>query len=374
MKKMKYAFHVLLVLLLLLITGCGNSGESASTSGKSNEKITLRVATGLSAQHGWVESLMVPWTERVEELTEGQVEFEVFTDGELVKAAQEPDALKNGLIDVGLIIPFYSESQFPLSAVTFLPAMELDVEKASNALKKLMESDVALKDGKSYYDSEYKDNGLFALTVNTGDVYTISTTGYEYDSVDKFKGTSLRTANLNLEMYAKNIGVNSVTMTAVEMFDALSKGAFEGSFYGVADWTGFGFQDLFKYTISGLSIGASNGTIAMKQEKWDGLPKNVQEAMIQAHEDVFQGGIDDWKKRKQENIEYNKSKGGKFVQFDELDPAVQKKLIDGMEKTWLDYIDYLESNGQPGKELAMLWRDLILEEGGKVPEGIMNLK
>ena len=81
MKTTKRMLSLIIVLALLFIAGCGGNGENATNASESEsgEKITLRAATGLSAQHGWIEELMVPWMERVEELTEGQVEFEIFT-------------------------------------------------------------------------------------------------------------------------------------------------------------------------------------------------------------------------------------------------------------------------------------------------------
>jgi len=52
------------------LAGCGASGGSGD-----GDTITLRAATGLSDQHAWWEASMVPWMDRVEELTDGQVEF-----------------------------------------------------------------------------------------------------------------------------------------------------------------------------------------------------------------------------------------------------------------------------------------------------------
>src|SRR5690606_11058739 len=84
--------------MTLLLAGCGG-GDSAG-GGSEGETITLRAATGLSAQHAWWEASMVPWMERVEELTDGQVQFETFTGGELVSVPDEGDALQSGTVDV----------------------------------------------------------------------------------------------------------------------------------------------------------------------------------------------------------------------------------------------------------------------------------
>ena len=51
------------------------------------------------------------------------------------------------------------------------------------------------------------------------------------------------------------------------MYDALSRGTFDGSFYSIADWSGYGFQDLFKYTVTGINFGHFNGFIGMSKEE-----------------------------------------------------------------------------------------------------------
>lgn len=379
-QKLNRVLSIFLIVSLFTLAACGGSETGGTEEKKGGEQegetISLRVGTGLSQTHGWWEGMMLPWMERVEELTEGQVQFEDFAGGELVAAGKEPDALKNGTLDIAILIPFYSEAIFPASAVTFLPVEHTSDVIAAKALKSLMESDVQLGDsGKSYYQSHYEDNGFKAFTINAGGVYTISTTGLEFNSVDDIEGISMRTPNLLFELMAKNMGVNSVSMTIVEAFDALSRGAFEGIYHTVADWTGAGFQDLLKYTIDDLFLGASNGVFAMTQEKWDSLPSNVQDAMIEAHNELFEESISIWTNKAEEARKYNTEEaGGKFVSFSDLSADVQKHLTDANVQTWYDYIDYLEENGFPGKDLAILWRDIIIEQGGKVPEALMDLE
>lgn len=367
--------HSLLFLLtvlstLLLLSACS---EDTSTSGvSSDEVITLRAATGLSPQHGWWADSMVPWMERVTELTNGQVQFETFTGGELVSTPDEGDAVLNGTIDVGLILPIYQPDQYPMAEITMLPLAHSDTHIGSNAWKALLNSDVELADGKTYSQMQFADFKVFPIS--TTQEYSISTTGKEFNSINDVKGTALRTPSRIHEVYSEKVGINSVTMPAVEMFDALSRGSFDGSYYSIADWSGYGFQELFKYTITGVNFGHFNAFIGMRKDKWEQLPKNVQDAMIQANEEIFSPGANAWIKRSEEAIANNKAAGGKFVEFSTLDPAVQDLINKGIEETWLDYADMLEKQGLPGKKLIKLWRDIVIEQGGDVPEGIKNIE
>ncbi|GGC89479.1 lactate-binding periplasmic protein [Thalassobacillus devorans] len=356
--------------LVLVLAACGGDEKAGGES--SDETITLRAATGLSAQHGWWSDTMVPWMEKVEELTDGQVQFETYTGGELVSVPDEGDAVLNGTVDIALVLPIYQPDQFPMAEVTMLPLAHSDTLIGSNAWKALLNSDVELKDGQTYQEMMFTDFKVFP--VSTTQEYSISTTGKEFDSVSDVKGTSLRTPSRIHEVYSDNVGINSVTMPAVEMYDALSRGSFEGSYYSIADWSGYGFQDLFRYTLTGINFGHFNSFIGMSQQKWEDMPENVQEAMEQANEEVFKPGAEEWINRSEELIEQNKEDGGKFVEFSSLDQEVQEVFTTGIEDTWMNYANMLEEQGLPGNKLIKLWRDLIVEEGGDVPDGLKNIE
>lgn len=368
MRKTKLAVATASIASLSLLAACGGGGGGAG------ESITLRAATGLSDQHAWWAASMVPWMECVDEGTGGQVTFESFTSGELVEVPNEVQAVQDGTVDVALMLPIYEPDQFPMAEVTMLPITKSDTLIASEAWRALLESDEELSDGKTYYESQFGDRGLHAWPVSATQEYAISTTGKSLDSVQTVQSTSLRTPSRIHEMYADKVGVDSVTIPAVEMFDALSRGAFDGSFYSVADWSGYGFQDLFKYTLTDINFGHFNGLIGMTQETWDGLSADVRDTMDTCHNEIFIPGAEEWVTRAEEMVEYNEANGGEFVSFDTLDPAVQDHLLSGVEDTWIDYIDLLEEDGLPGKDVAMLWRDLLVEAGGEVPDGIAAME
>lgn len=386
MIKKKILFSAIVSLILFVLTACGggsnqatnsnNNGEGSETdSGSaSEESMTLVVATGLSAQHGWYAGFFVPWMEKVTEETNGRVQFETFTSGELIEVTHELEGIRQGLADIVLLLPIYDPQRFPMAEVTMLPLTHSDTHIASNAYKKLLESDVPIKDGKTYYELEFADKDIFALALPTTQEYSISTTGHEFNSVNDINGTTLRTASRIHEMYASRTGIGTVTMPAVDMFDAMSRGAFEGSFYSIADWTGYGFQDLFTYTLTGVNFGHFNSVLAMTQEKWESLPEDIREVMVNAYEDLFDDAAEEWVKRADEVIEYSTENGGKFVDINELDSSVQEYFVDGVENTWYDYIDLLEERDVPGKDVVTLWRDLLLEEGGQVPKAILDLE
>ncbi|OLO38993.1 hypothetical protein BTR23_10650 [Alkalihalophilus pseudofirmus] len=387
-----WLFISIIVFFGLIIVACSSGQSSADgestdggsvTSDSSNanqgsdETIVLRASSGLPMHNAWMQSVFTPWIERVEAESNGRLKIELFPAGELVPLGGEYDALNAGTIDLGLpILHIYLPHLFPLAEVTMLPLSTSNGEIVTEAYYNLIFGNHKFSDGKTYYEREFEQNGLKVWAMNVADPYVISTTGQEFNSVDDFKDVRLRTGMRLNELFVNNVGGSTISMHMPEAYDALSRGAFEGIIMSVADWTGWGFQDLFNYALEGVHLGHVTAVFGMKQDKWDSLPEDIQQIMETAAHEIQQS-----KEAKEillslydEVLEIAGEKNAKFDHLDNLDPEVQEYVESAMEQTWYDWIEILEGDGQPGRETAILWRDLILEAGGDVPDSIKELE
>lgn len=371
---MKRLTLVLLFSLLLIACG-GESGVNGSEKGNDSdgEKLTLRSVTGNALTLGYVADSYIPWMDKTEELAEGQLEFDFFSNGELITLTQEIDAVLDGTVDVALGYPSYQPDQFPLADVTMLPLESSDIFIATEAWKNLLASDVKLSDGQTFYESQFASKGLFVMPLATSEPYDVATTGKEFSKVEDLKGTSLRTPSSLTEMLAKNLEINSISIPGGEVYDALSRGTFDGSFIATPEWVGLGLEELFKYQV-GINAGHFSGLIVMKQETFDNFPEDIQNAMIEAREETLVSGAESWHQKGIEIKENNIKQGGKFVSIDEIDSDLKDFIDEAKVKTWKQFIEKLEKENLPGKDVAILWRDLIIEAGGKVPAGVMELE
>ncbi|WP_077212028.1 TRAP transporter substrate-binding protein DctP [Bacillus dakarensis] len=385
MSRFKSLFFISLSFVLLLVTaGCveksspstSNSTTPADGGAEEEETIVLRASSGLPDHQVWMKSIIFPWIERVEKETNGRVKFDVFTGGELVTLGQEYDALKAGTIDVALpIMPLYDPSRFPLSEVTMLPLVESDPKVMNEAFSKLIYGDYPIKDGKTFSELEYNSNGLKTWAMTGGNAYVISTTELDFDSAEDFKGARIRTGARLSELFINNIGASPISMPQTDAYDALSRGTIDGNLLSVSDWLGWGYTDLFKYTLTGANIGHFSAVFGMLEEKWNTIPADIQEIMETAAREIQ---ISE-EARAVMTEEYNNVMEAvegkvKFETVDELEPDGKELVVGAMEKTWYDWIELMEEAGQPGKETAILWRDLVVEAGGKVPDAIMELE
>ncbi|MGO4888377.1 TRAP transporter substrate-binding protein DctP [Anaerobacillus sp. MEB173] len=377
---MKKHLQLLLILTigLIITSGCvdrqAGSNQVDGATNEGDETINLRLSSGLSMKSGAMEGFFVPWMDRVEEETDGKVQFEVFTSGELVPVTEELRALKDGTIDIAApIYTPYDSQRFPLSEVTMLPLTNSDAKIAAQAYANLMKSDVILKDRKTFSELEFEANGIKALPTNIAEKAVISTVDHPIRTVEDFN-LSLRTSTRVSEIFAKHVGISTVTMPATEQYDALSRGTVDGAIISIPDWTGYGVHELFTFALEGLNLGHFSYIWAMPKEKWDNFPEDVQQIMEDvAYEEVITGA-ELWLERDKETKEYLLEKGGQIGEFSELDPETRQVLEEGIINTWREWIEDLENRGEPGLEVAILWRDLIVELGGEVPEGVMELE
>ncbi|HAR52227.1 hypothetical protein [Roseovarius nubinhibens] len=344
-------------------------------AGANAEEMTLRASSTFGEGH-----VMWPhadaWMNEVSEKTNGDISFQVFTWGELITAGQDHDGLMAGRADVSLaMLPAYERDRFPLSEVTLLPLTKSSLTIAMSAFTDLMNSDVELADAKTYYQLEWEDQGMKALpTIITPEYQIAIVTPPESLSNDgSLSALRLRTAARTHDIYANLIGANTISMPGGDMYDALSRGALDGNVISVADWSTYGFEEMFTASLSGISLGHYPGIIGFSKSRWDEFSPETQAIFEAAATDTIAGVIATVDARTDANLAKNKEHGGRVVDVSDFNEEFQARYLDAVGQTWVNWIAAMESEGQPGRKIAMLWRDLILKHGGDVPQSVKNL-
>jgi TRAP-type C4-dicarboxylate transport system substrate-binding protein len=248
---MKTRFRAVLiasVLMAVILGGSMNIGAEAKTYNLAGVKKTvLRVSSALPVTHVCWTGYYEPWMKKVTELTKGLVTFEVYKAGELVEGGKEYDGLTKGVIDIAApFTPIYDASRFPMSDVCMLPLKKSNAVIGSKALELMVASTTIIKDGKTFNQLEYLDKGVYVMPHNVASESALNTVKKEFNTLADVKGTRIRVGSRIHQIYAQKVGFTPVSMPAYDLYDAMSRGAVDGSFIHVADWPAYGFQDLFK--------------------------------------------------------------------------------------------------------------------------------
>jgi TRAP-type C4-dicarboxylate transport system substrate-binding protein len=361
---------------LLMLSACDSGETNKKTSTTSNDTQKLIASSGFPAADRFNSSFVEPLLEAVEKESDGEVAFDIFSSGELIDLGNELNALDSDTIDIATgLAPSYDPKRFPYSGVVALPLLKSSSSIAAEALENLMQSDYKIKGGKTFYELEFEDKGLVAFPLQPTESYIISTTGAKFDSSNDFNSSiRIRTSSSVHDAFIKELGLTSVSLPGTEIYDGMSRGSLDGVMMSIADMPAYGVEELSKYMITGLSIGHFVSHVAMKQETWDSLSPKVQKLFEENSHDLIHSSALLYKEDEEKAIENNKENGGELIPFNDLNPDVQEKLNKAIVDTWEIWIEDLESQGHAGKEIALLWRDLLVDAGAEVPQGILDLK
>lgn len=112
----------------------------------------------------------------------------------------------------------------------------------------------------------------------------------------------------------------------------------------------------------------------MTQETWDSLSPETQELFQEKADEIVHEGAALTMSETEENIASNKEKGGEITHFDDVTPEVHDLLEGAVVSSWNDWIEDLDSQGLGGKEMALLWRDMLVESGAVLPQDILDIE
>lgn len=365
------------VILSFVLIACGGKDDNSNDAESSamDEKVNLRISSGLADTHQWILGYFNPMLDEVSEKLGDNFEYDLFTSEELVETTEELEALNSGTIDIAIPLhPIYDPERFPLAEVTMLPVLESDVEIATEAFNELILSDDEFMDGMSYREYVYEQHDLKVLPMVSTQPYVISTTNQSINSVDDLKGLKLRSGARVHDLFLKNLNASPISLPFPDLYDGLSKGTLDGTALAIPDWTSYGIEKLFSFTLEGINLGHYSAVTAMKKDTWDSLPDEAKDAFEKASQNQLQSGIDNWYDVNEDVVEMSKENGAEFVDVSEVDEELQSLFTESIGETWEQWIEDVEKQDFPAKEAAILWRDLFIEAGGTVPDSVLDIE
>ena len=330
------------------------------------------MSTGLGQPHMWTAWHMEPFAVAMEEKTGGEVTFTKFYGGELAGVGRSLDSLQTGVIDIAspLLAP-YHEGRFPLSDVTQLPTYGTDSPMVTRAFQALLDSDVELADGKTFYEYEITDKNIRVWALGATGPYSISTTEKVLAEPGDFTGTPLRAGSALHTIVLENLGATPVTLPGPQAYEALSRKTIDGIIISISDWPSYSIQELLRHSIVDLSIGHWESYLAISDEAWNEMSEENRKIFDETAREIALTNADKWVENGvsvQETSEADD--GGSFVSINDLSQEMQDHIAEAGRQTWIDWIEKTEAAGHPARATAQLYAELIQAEGGSLPEGV----
>lgn len=305
---------------------CVSTGDSAGdASAKSFDDIdpvVLRVPTLYGPGHYQTKALE-EYGEAVEQASDGKVTFKYHYLDSLVEPADTTKALADGIVDLSLVVPGYTPSDFPIDVWT----SDLAFQSSPRPVVGALQSTGAVLDwalNQPEMMAEYDRLGLVPLLPRfTGHVsYNLLCTK-PVTSLAEAKGMRGRVGGPNWANEIEALGMTPVSLAGGEIYEGFQRGVIDCYVGSGPDMVATGLWDVGKhYTELGLS-GWSSGGLMVGKTTWETLPTIVRRLLFDQSTVYLESWHRGWIKGMQKFV----VKGGeRGVQFHEPDAKMAGTL------------------------------------------------
>ncbi len=209
----------------------------------------------------------------VEKETGDKVKFKFFHSGQLYGGKEEFAALERGDIDMAAPNDLYLTGIIPATGISNLPFLW---ETPASMQKSL---DAGLYD--LGINQIFEEHNIKVLGAAAGGPYQIYSKGFKVVVPEDFKGQKWAVSGSTASKAVELMEGSPTTMSSGELYVALQRGTINGTTRPLI--TGLGrklYEVVDNLTVTNMAYFTC--VLAINKTKWDSLPKDVQEVMIEA--------------------------------------------------------------------------------------------
>lgn len=236
------------------------------------ETIKLRVAHFLPAVSNAHTNVIVPWCEKVEAESKGQLQCELYPAMQLGgNPGQLFGQARDGIADIVWTLPGYTPGRFPVSEVFELPFFTTTHEASSRALWYFIEK---------YAKREFAGVKPLATWVNGPNYLHLSSN--EVHKLEDLAGLKIRAPSRLSNKLLERLGATPLGMPLPQAVESLSKGVIEGAMLPWEVVPGVKLQELANYhvqTTGPRTMATSTMIFVMNKRKYDSLSPELQKVI-----------------------------------------------------------------------------------------------
>lgn len=291
------------------------------------QDVTIRYSNWLPTQHFIHQSIVLPWAEEVERVTEGRVRVSV-TPKVVGTVAGQYDVVTDGLADMALVVPGYTPGRFPLIEGLELPFMGEDAARRGPASWRIYEKHIAPT-------GTFDD--VHVVTLFVGNVAQIFTTTAELDSVDDLKGLKLRSPQPMTSELLTLAGAVPVSKPVPEIYELASGGVIDGGLITPETIISFKLDDVLPnvaYLDGGVA--ATVNTFVINKDTWERISEQDRAAIDAVSGEALAtiaGAVH--AAETQKAVETLKAGGGKATRFSPEELARLTEIAAPIRASWI---------------------------------------
>ena len=235
----------------------------------------LRMAPGVPPAHPAYDPMFTEFAERLAEKTDGDLAGNLLGT-EVANIGNMRNAIKSGLVEVGLFLPAYFPADLPeINLVGDLAFLGTNPHAMGAAVTEYIVTCDECQ-------QELKKLGIVYTSSHASDLYRILSTE-PVRSLDDLKGLRMRVGGPQYSRWAESVGMSPASIPVGETYESLSQGVIEGTIASIADIISFRLDDVLNY-VTDVELGTFHSTIshAVGQQAWDSLSAEQREALVHA--------------------------------------------------------------------------------------------
>ncbi|MCC3304341.1 TRAP transporter substrate-binding protein DctP [Sneathiella sp. HT1-7] len=232
---------------------------------------TIVLASGLPPKHfqsiQGSEALM----ECVTKGTNGEVTFNYFPSGELVKRDSMVTGINQGLAQIAVSSVPDEVAYIPLQGLLTLPGLTGSAVEAVVGWRKALDKNGVMAE-------EFTRQNVMPLLLSPLAPYQIMA-NEQLDDPSKWDGLKIRATGSSLSVLVNSIGGVAVQMPATEIYVALQRGTVDATILSFTSLVGYSLQEVLSYYSTNASFGTSASMWGMDLKYFNGLPADQQKVI-----------------------------------------------------------------------------------------------
>lgn len=286
---------------------------------------------------------IVPWIKTMQDATKGRIKITEYPGQTLAKTQDALPATISGVCDMAWFSTGTFQGVFPLSEVLNLPLLPLPSTEAGSA--------VSWQLYQKFPEIQKEFSKVKILTTFILGPYYLGTTAKKQVKVpDDLKGLKIRTIGGPPTQSAEALGAVPVAIGIGETYLALQKGTVDGMGGFWSGIQGYRFYEVLKY-LSYVPLYANVQVIAMNLDKWNSLPKDIQDQLMSVNGlsaakflgKTFGASSDSYCK------DLVIKQGGNLIEYSPTNQEIDKWTQIGGQPLWNKWITDMKAKNLPGQ-------------------------
>jgi len=323
----KRRFLQFLIFSIFILQGCSDNTSKS-------EVIELSYANIFPPTH--IHSkLPEAWCKKVEKRTKGKVKITYYPGQTLLKEAKVYYGIMNGIADMGQSVFGYNRGVFPAMEAFALPNGFKSGAQATRVLNEFY---------KKFKPDELSQVKILYLHAHGPPLLH---SRVKIEKLEDMHGLKVRSFGFNAAM-VKALGGIPVSMGQSEVYEALSKGVAHASFSPMEVLKGWKQAEVIDYSIEIEGLAYSSAMyVMMNMDKWNSLPKDVQQVMEEVSQEWIVKTGKAWELSDKEGLEYTLAQNNEVIK---ITGEESKRWVKAVSPVITDYVARTSKKGLPARE------------------------